>query len=138
MLYIVPIMGGIISTFLTIIFLMINTKLSLLFVINLITILPFLFFNLTIISYFFCFSIGIFLVKLLDKNLLSNNLFMFYAFIVSGIIGFGFAFLIRYFNIDTNITKSIFICLCFALSGLFNSSFYISLKKQIKIINEKK
>ncbi|NCQ51455.1 hypothetical protein GW796_06090 [archaeon] len=101
---------------------------------SLVSLFPFLFFIISIISYILSLSIGNILISKKYTYFWSDRYFLFIALVCSSIIGFAFAGI--NFYIEGLKLKAFFIQLVISLGGMFNASFYIALSKEVN--NEKK
>lgn len=127
---IAPVIGAIISSFLLSIYVIFSVeKFSIEVMFALIKIFPLLFFICLLVFYFFSFTIGLIVVGYVKKNFISENMFIFYCSIISFIVGIIFLFLNYLF--EENIIKAIILFLCSFLGGLFSSTFYVSLKREL-------
>jgi hypothetical protein len=130
MLYLSPLLGSFISTIIMLLYALIKMGVNTESVFTILPTFPIIFFLFSLVSYLLSLPIGIWLIKIKDRNFLSDNMFMFYAWVASTILGLAFSLI--NFNIEKLTIKSIVIFICFSLGGLFNSSFYIALKRQMK------
>lgn len=130
MLYLSPLLGSFISTVIMLSYAIMKIGFSTESVFNILLTFPIIFFLFSLVSYLFSLPVGIWLIKIKERNFISDNMFMFYAWVVSSFLGLAFS--IINFNIEKLTIKSIIIFICFSLGGLFNSSFYIALKRQLK------
>ena len=88
---------------------------------------PTIFFIFFVISSFLGFCVCFPLGRHIEKNLLSEILFLFFSALIFLLLGVLFAGL--NFSFEKNFLKAVFVFLCFFIGGLFSSSFYVSLKK---------
>jgi hypothetical protein len=129
-----PIMGSVVSVFIFIVYLMSTVNYQTTSVINaifsLLSLLPLMLVVFTLISYIACTIIGVPLIHIKNKYLLSYNFFWLLALLsffalgcISGIINY---------TSEKNIAKSLAIFLSFTLGGLFSSSLYSVLNGDVK------
>lgn len=136
MTFLSPLLGSLIATILMLIYAGIDVSLKLENLMDLISIFPMTFLIFSIISYLFSIPIGLLLIKKKEQKLWSDNFFI----LMTGIIGIflGLVFSLIIFNIEANTLKTIFVFISFVMAGVFNGSFYITLKKEINKVNNKK
>jgi hypothetical protein len=136
MIFLSPLLGSLIATILMLIYAAIESSIQLENIIDLISIFPITFFILSLISYVISIPIGLFLIKQRNNRLWSDGFFIFISAIVGAILGLVFS--VISFNIEGSILKVLFISASFCMAGTFNSSFYITLEKEVNKSNNKK
>lgn len=129
-----PVMGGLISLFIFSSYLMAtasyeeNSFFKVFY--SLVKILPMVMLSLTIISYIVCLIVGVPLIYIKNKYLLSPSLFWFLSLNVFFILGVA-AGILNY-QLDKNINKSLTIFLSVTFGGFFSSSLFSVLNGDIK------
>jgi hypothetical protein len=128
MLFLSPLLGSAVATILMLTYSVIEVG----SVSSVLLVFPIVFGVFAIVSYVFSLTLGKWLIYRQDMNFFSDGVFMFYAFLIGFAVGLAFSVLSFYIN-SGSILKSVFIVLSFSLGGLFNASFYVSLRKELKI-----
>lgn len=131
-----PLLGSLIATILMLIYAAIESSIKLENIMDLIGIFPITFAIFSIASYIFSVPIGLALIRARNNRLWSEGFFIFISAIVGGALGLVFSLIS--FNIEESILKAVFISASFLLAGTFNSSFYITLEKEVNKVNTKK
>ncbi len=125
-----PLLGSLIATLMLLFYAIIKSSIGLNNIGDVLSIFPILFFIVTIVSYFFSLPLGYWLNKKQEEYFFSDSAFMFYSFLLGSF--FGLAFFGINFYLEESWGKGIIIFFAFSLGALFNSSFYVSLRKELK------
>lgn len=129
-----PLMGAMISVFIFVIYLIsiadYKTHSISNIVFSLFNSVPVMVILFIIISYVIAAVIGIPLIFIKNKYLLSPKFFWFLAWIIFSITGLLAAIL--NFKVEANIAKALAICLSFTFGGLFSASLYTVLNDEVK------
>ncbi len=129
MIYLSPLLGSLIATIVMLTYAAFKSSLELATISALISIFPITFLIFSLISYVISIPIGFLLLKYKEKRFWSDNFFMFLSSVVGSLLGLVFSLIS--FNIEEDIIKTLFIFLSFFLGATFNSSLYISIKKEL-------
>lgn len=138
-IFLPPLLGSFISLLCMVIYLLI-TNLSLLkksppefwldFLFSILKILPVTFLLISVMAYFFYFTIGYALLKIKNKYYFSSGIFWFMSFLAGFFTGIIFIFSTNYFGQE--IIKSILTIISFSLGSLFTASLFSVLNNDIK------
>lgn len=93
-------------------------------------IFPITYFGLSLISYFYYFTVGKIIIKVKNKYFLSTGFFWLLSFLTGSLIGFILAGIIYYYKHSWG--QSIWIFMSFSLGATFLSSLYSVLSGEVE------